>query len=85
MPTSIWDDFKKTLLDTVNVAAEKTEELTKIGKLKVDLLNLNRTLDKTYKALGREIYVRISDGKTIDLNSDDGVKYFIEKIDNIIS
>jgi len=85
MATSIWDDFKKTLLEGVNVAAEKTEEYTKIGKLKVDNINLNRTLDKTYKALGREIYIRISDGKSIDLSKDDGIQYFTDKINDVTS
>lgn len=83
MSSSLWDDLKKTLIEGVNVAAEKTEEYTKIGKVRVDLLNLNRKLDKTYKALGREIYVRVSDGKKIDAHKDEGISYFIEKINHI--
>ncbi|MBN2417525.1 hypothetical protein JXO52_16935 [bacterium] len=83
MASSLWDDLKKTLLDGVNTAADKTEEYTRIGKIKVDLLNLNRKLDQTYKALGREVYVRVSDGKRIDAHNDDGISYFIEKINHI--
>jgi hypothetical protein len=51
MPSSFWDDVKKTLKDGI----EKTEEYTKIGKLKVDILGIKRNMDKAYTELGREV------------------------------
>jgi hypothetical protein len=85
MASSIWEDLKKTLKDGVHVAAEKTEEYTRIGRIKVDILNQTRTKDKTYKALGREVYTRVSDGKKVDPHKDDGIRYFIDKISDLES
>lgn len=83
MASSIWADLKKTLKDGVTVAAEKTEEYTKIGRIKVEILNLNRTLDKNYRSLGREVYTHVSDGKKVDPSQDEGIRYFIEKINDL--
>jgi|GEM_PF-1155251 len=83
MASSIWEELKKTLKDGVTVAAEKTEEYTRIGRIRVEILNLTRTMDKTYKALGREVYTHVSDGKQVDPNHDEGIRYFIEKINDL--
>jgi hypothetical protein len=37
-------------------------------------------MDKTFRALGREIYSRISEGKKVDVEKDEGIHYFIDKI-----
>ena len=55
----LWEDIKKKLKEGVTVAAEKTEEYTKIGKVKVEILNINRNIDKTFTNLGREVYTLI--------------------------
>lgn len=83
MASSIWEELKKTLKDGVSVAAEKTEEYTRIGRIRVEILNLTRTLDKTYKAFGREVYTHVSDGKKVDPGKDEGIRYFIEKINDL--
>ncbi|MCK5148863.1 hypothetical protein KAR48_19065 [bacterium] len=82
MASSIWEELKKTLKDGVSVAAEKTEEFTKIGRIRVEILNNTRTMEKTYKSLGREVYTQVSDGKKVDPNKDEGIRYFIEKIND---
>ncbi len=81
--SALWKGIKKTLQDGVNVAAEITEEYTRIGKLKLEVINLQRMLEKTYKALGREVYVRVSDGKSVNVNKDESIVYFIDKINEI--
>ena len=83
MASSIWEELKKTLKDGVSVAAEKTEEYTKIGRIRVDILNSTRTMDKTFKALGREVYTLVSDGKKVDTVKDESICYFIEKINDL--
>jgi hypothetical protein len=79
MPT-LWEDIKKTIKDGISVAAEKTEEYTKIGKLKVDILNINRSIDKEYKVLGEETFKHISSGKKTDIAENEKTKKIVTKI-----
>ena len=80
MPSTFWNDLKNTLKTGFNVAAEKTEEYTKIGKLKVDIMNLKRTLDKHYTDLGKEAFELINKGKEGDFSTNAKVKGFVGKI-----
>ena len=60
----LWEKVKKSLTDGYNVAAEKTEELTKLGKLKIDILNTKRKISKQFTELGGTVYEASKDGKT---------------------
>jgi len=43
---NLWDDIAKTIREGVDTVVEKTEKLTKIGKIKIDILNIKRNIDK---------------------------------------
>ena len=60
MSSSTWDDIKKTIKNGVAIATQKTEEYTKLGKIKVDVFNIKRTMDKAYEDIGREVYGLLS-------------------------
>jgi len=79
MPSKFWNDLKKTLKDGFNVAAEKTEEYTKIGKIKVEILNIKRNIDKAYGDLGKEVFGLLSKGKDEGLSANAKVKEFLCK------
>ena len=83
MPSSLWEDIKKTVKDGVTVAAEKTEEYTKIGKLKVDILTTNRSIDKTFTELGRAVYDFAKGKKKGDVIKTENVKSLFKKIDEL--
>lgn len=57
-----WDKFKQRVREVSTAAADFTEEKTLIGKLKFELLNLKRKIDR----LHREIGVRVSELSHID-------------------
>lgn len=78
---SLWDDIKKTVKEGVAVAAEKTEELRKIGKVKIDIINVKRALDKNYKDLGMAVHEHISSGKKTAVNQSAQVKELVGAID----
>ena len=82
MPSTLWEDIKKTVKDGVSVAAEKTEEYTKIGKVKVDVLNIKRNIEKLHEDLGKEVYRLISTGKKTDLASNEKVTGLVQKLDD---
>ncbi|HHS13623.1 MAG TPA: hypothetical protein ENN03_07610 [bacterium] len=53
---SSWDDFKTSMKSFFNSAADKTEEYAKIGKIKVDIVNLKRSLDRQYQEMGKAVF-----------------------------
>jgi len=81
MGTSLWEDIKKTVKEGVSVAAEKTEEYTKIGKLKVEILTMKRNIDKTFTELGRETYTLLKGSKKGDLAKNEKLKKLLTRID----
>ncbi|MFA6472418.1 MAG: hypothetical protein WCU00_10295 [Candidatus Latescibacterota bacterium] len=60
----LWGKIKKTVTDGVTVASEKTEEFTKFGKAKLDVLNTRRKITKKHGEMGRIIYTMLKEGKT---------------------
>lgn len=80
MAPPLWEDIKKTVKEGVSIAAEKTEEYTKIGKIKVEILNINRNIDKTFTELGREVYTLITKGKKAELAKNAKVNELMTKI-----
>jgi hypothetical protein len=81
---SLWDDIKKKVSEGVAVAAEKTDELRKIGKVKVDIIGTKRSLDTGYKDLGMAVHDFISSGKKGDLKQDAKVKELVAAIDGFV-
>ncbi len=79
---SLWEDIKKTVKQGVSVAAEKTEEYTKIGKLKVEIMNMKRNLDKTFAELGQEAYTNLKGLKKGGLTKNEKITELLSKIDD---
>ena len=80
---SLFDDIKKGLKDFSTTAAEKAEELTKAGRLKLDVLGLNREIEKNFIELGGKVYELIyKEGKT-RIKADDEVKKIVDRIATI--
>ncbi len=75
MPKSeFWDKLKTRLIEVSNAAADFTEEQAVVGKLKFDILNLNRKIDRHKHDIGNivleisqsdEPYNPLEDGEII--------------------
>jgi len=52
----LWDKIKKTVVDGMTTAAEKTEEYTKLGKAKIEVLAVKRKISKNFAELGGIVY-----------------------------
>lgn len=83
MAEKLWEDVKKGLKDTVNFVTEKTEELTSIGKLKIDIAGLKRKKDKKFKELGNLVYTKLEKEEGLVLDSDDAVKTITAEIESL--
>jgi len=76
MPSTFWDEVKKTLKGGI----EKTEEYTKIGKLKVDIISIKRNRDKSFSELGREVFKSLDKSKQSSLQSNETINKHIAEI-----
>ncbi len=82
MASKTWEDIKKKVKGSVAIAADKTEEYAKIGKLKVDIVKINHDLDKAYADLGRAMHKLLTKSKKVDVTGNTQVKTLITKIDD---
>lgn len=58
--TIFWDKIKRNIIDSFNVALDKTEELTSIGRIKIEILQIEHKLDEKYSDLGKLIFKRVN-------------------------
>jgi nucleoside-triphosphatase THEP1 len=77
--SSFWDKLRDNLAQGIKVAADRTDEIARTGKLKLDVLNLKRKLSHQFSELGRKLVVHIN--ATGDKSKLGTVKKFIEQAD----
>jgi len=91
MASRLWDDVKKSLQDLGNiasekgrqfskVAAEKAEELTQTGKTRLELLQINRDIERELTELGGKVYHLKSEGALETINDVTEIQAIFDKI-----
>jgi len=78
MPSN-WENIKKTVKDELSDAADTTKKYLKIGRGKLDMMNINHSLNNTFQELGIEVYNLLSEGKG-DIQHKPKVKSLIEQV-----
>ena len=58
----LWDQVKSNLVEWYTVAAEKTEELAKIGVRRYDKFGISRDIERQFTELGSFVYNAIAGG-----------------------
>ena len=76
----LWNRVKKSLRDVGQVAAEKTEEGIKVGRRKIEIVNINRKLDRTFSELGGRVFHLLEEEKKGEVAGDTEVQELISKI-----
>lgn len=74
---NVWGKIRKTVVDGVTIAAEKTEEYTRMGKAKLDVLTVKRNITKLQTDLGAHIYQAVQEGKSEGVFESEAVKGMI--------
>lgn len=84
---ALWDKVKKymeegvdVLKEGASVVAEKTGELAKIGKIKMEIMNLNRKINNCFNEIGGKLYHLKVEGKQDEINSDARISKLVEEI-----
>ena len=81
----LWEKIRKSVADGVQVAAEKTEEFTKLGKAKIDILNLKRKISRNFTELGGITYEAIKAGTTEEVLKSEKVSALISSLNDLDS
>ena len=81
--SSLLEDITKGIKEGITVVADKTDEYTKIGRLKVDILGIKRNIEKQFTELGGRVYHAIKVEKVKNSNEDDKVKELVSKISEL--
>ncbi|HPC35708.1 MAG TPA: hypothetical protein P5268_03950 [Candidatus Marinimicrobia bacterium] len=80
----IWDDIKKGVGgfaskaaekagELSREAAEKAEEMTQLGKIKLDIFQIKRDIDKKYTDMGRVVYSLLNQETKTNVTKDENV------------
>lgn len=77
---SVLDEILEKIKEGVSVIADRTDEYSKIGKLKVEMVSLKRNVEATFTALGGRVYRMLEGGGQSDVNADPEVKEYVDKI-----
>ncbi len=91
MANKLWDDVRTSLQDIGNLAAEKgrefskaaadkAEELTRVGKIRLDLVQVNREIERLFSELGGKVYHLHTEETLGTVEEDEEVRILFEKI-----
>ena len=77
-----WSKMKTGIKGGASMSANKIEEFSKIGKLKVEQFNIRKKIEETRKDLGIRTYDLIKDDKADKIANDITINDFVKKIDD---
>jgi len=78
--SSLWENMKKGVSEFYTAAAEKTDELAKVGARKLDIVGVRRNIAHEMADLGGRVYHMIVEEKREDLSKDPEVMQHVESI-----
>jgi len=79
----IWDDVRLWMTDATKTALREAEDLTRRGRLKMDLVRLGRELEKKMADLGVKVYGRYSKTPDAPIAVDDELRTLMRDIAKI--
>ena len=80
---SIWNKIKKSVHDNYQNLSVKTNELTQIGRLKIEMIAVKRDIEKAFIELGGRVYQYIGKKKQEDLFSDRNIQKLAKDIKSL--
>jgi hypothetical protein len=82
MPSN-WENVKKTVKGELSDAAATTRKYLKIGKVKLDMMDSNNSLNDTFRELGIELYNQITGEVKGNIRHNPKVKSLVEKVNQL--
>jgi len=82
MPSN-WENIQKTMKTELSEAATMAKKYLKIGKVKLNMMEINNSMNDTYRELGVKVYDQITDDTKEDIRLNPKVKSLIAKINQL--
>jgi len=76
----VWDDVRLWLTDATKTALKEAEDLTRRGRLKMDLVRVSREIEKKMADLGAKVYARLTKNPDAPLVADEELKRLMREI-----
>ena len=76
----LWDDVKNAIVDGYVYASDKAEEVTQIGRAKVEILKLNRQIARLMGDMGGRVFEMFESGEEAAIPGDESLVGSVEKI-----
>ncbi len=76
----LWDDVKNAIVEGYVYASDKAEEVTQIGRAKVEILKLNRQIARLMGDMGGRVFEMFESGEADAIASDESIKESVDKI-----
>lgn len=77
---TLWEDVRDWLADATRTAIQEAEDLSRRGRLKVELMNLNRKIEKQLAELGGVAYHHLNSATDQPFAQDERVRSIVERI-----
>ena len=81
--SGLWQKIKQSVYQGASVAAEKAEELGRIGKKRLDIANRKQEISRTCAELGATIYQLWDTEKRPKITDESEVQQLVEKIKHL--
>jgi hypothetical protein len=76
----LWDDVKNAIVEGYVYASDKAEEVTQIGRAKVEILKLNRQMARLMGDMGGRVFEMFESGEQAAIPDDESLVDSVEKI-----
>jgi len=77
---SLWEKVKKGVFAGAAITAETAGELSRVGKMKLDIAVVKRDINKTFTELGGLVYHLLVEEKAAKIADQEEVKRLVEQV-----
>lgn len=79
---TLWNKVRKNLVEWYGTAYDKTDELARLGKKKIEIAGLNRAIEKHLSELGGKVYdlVAVQNHRGNKTADDEDVQHLVGEI-----
>jgi hypothetical protein len=76
----LWDEVKSAIIEGYVYASDKAEEMTQIGRAKVEILKLNRHIARVMGDMGGRVFELFEKDEQSEIPNDESLVEAVEKI-----
>jgi hypothetical protein len=76
----LWDDVKNAIVEGYVYASDKAEEVTQVGRAKVEILKLNRQMARLMGDMGGRVFEMFESDEQAAIPDDESLVGSVEKI-----